>query len=406
MFCYAVCAVAVIGSTRCEPAEDGPTTDKAPQANRRSFGEYHGLYAPAYNAHYGAATYHGHYAPAASHYHTHGYAAPAHYHGHSYAPAHYHGHSYAPAHYHGPYYNHHETTVHGFKHQPVVYQSVVNTYPTATTVVHKPVPVPVAHPVPVPVDRPVAVEVPRPYPVAVNRPYPVTVIKPVAVPVAQPYPVTVYKPYPVPVYRPLPVATVARPVTSATTAVHYATRIPAAAVRVPFVRYSAPSSYQLQYSHAYAPRYRGVVAYQRPSAYHGPSAYQGLSSYQGSSAAYQGPSSYQGSYPADAPSSYLQQLAALRAAGGNFEVNEAAAAQQQTLQDEYSYLQEQRDLSATADIHHHHHDDDAHHLHHDQGLVDQDGGLDSGVGYSSLTSDETFKNSLGVPNTDYSGKKK
>jgi len=84
-------------------------------------------------------------------------------------------------------------------------------------------------------------------------------------------------------------------------------------------------------------------------------------------------------------------------------VNEAAA-QQQTLQDEYSYLQEQRDVGAT-DIHHHHHDDNAHHLH-EHSLIDQDGDLGSSAGYPSLTADETFKTSLGVPNTDYTGKKK
>ncbi|KAF0768426.1 adhesive plaque matrix protein, partial [Aphis craccivora] len=379
-FCYAVCALTVIGSTRCEPAaeDDGTPTDKASQANRRSYGEYHGLYAPAYHAHYAPASYHGHYAPASTHYHSYGYASPTHYHGHGYAaPAHYHGHGYAPAHYHGHYYNHHETTVHGFKHQPVVYQSVVHTYPTATTVVHKPVPVPVAHPVPVPVVRPVPVEVPRPYPVPVNRPYPVAVIKPVAVPVAQPYPVTVYKPYPVPVYRPTPaVVPVARP---AATAVHYAARLP---VRIPLVRYPATPSY-LHHSHAYAPQYRGAVAYPGQSSYQGQSAYQGPSSYQV-------PTAYQGSaYPADAPTSYLQQLAALRAAGGSYEVNEAAAAaQQQTLQDEYSFLQEQRDVGAT-DVHHH--DDDAahhHHLHHDHhGLIDQDSGLGSGAGYPPLTAE-------------------
>jgi len=221
--------------------------------------------------------------------------------------------------------------------------------------------------------------VPRPYPVPVNRPYPVPVIKPVAVPVAQPYPVTVYKPYPVPVYQPAAVIPVARP---AATAVHYATRIPT--VRVPVARYPAPSPY-LQHSHVYAPHYRGAVAYHGPTAYHGPSSYQPAA------------------YPAEAPSSYLQQLAALRAAGGNYEANEAAAAaaQQQTLQDEYSFLQEQRD-AGTADVHHH--DDGAHHHHlHDHGVIDQDSDLGSGAAYPpSLTADT----SLGVPSTDYAGKKK
>jgi len=86
-------------------------------------------------------------------------------------------------------------------------------------------------------------------------------------------------------------------------------------------------------------------------------------------------------------------------------VSEAAAAQQQTLQDEYSYLQEQRDVVGATDIHHHHHDGETHHLH-DHGVIDQDGDLGSNAGYPSLTADETFKTSLGVPNTDYTGKKK
>jgi len=138
-------------------------------------------------------------------------------------------------------------------------------------------------------------------------------------------------------------------------------------------------------------------------AYQGPSAYQAQSSLLQGTTAYQGPSSYQGAYSAEAPSSYLQQLAALRAAGGNYEVNEAAV-QQQTLQDEYSYLQDQRDVGAT-DIHHHHHDGETHHLR-EHGVIDQEGDLGSSAGYPSLTADETFKTSLGVPSTDYTGKKK
>lgn len=389
MFIYTACLVTVvaIGSASCEPKDDVSTSADKHQANRRSFGEYHqyGLqYAPSYHSHYGppaTTTYHGHYAPA---HHYHGHYAPAHhYHGHrlqGYAatPIYYHTHqNYAPGHYNGQYYNH-ETTVHSYnKHHPVVYQSVVNTYPTATTVVHKPVPVPVAQPIPVPVARPVAVEVPRPYPVPVARPYPVHVIKPVAVPVAQPYPVTVYRPYPVPVYRPVPVAV--RPFVH-----HYAaTRVPTA-VRVPLtVRY--PAAVQPSYLHHshhahYAPQYPTTVA---------------------------------------TPTTYLQQLAVLRAAaatattGGEYVLNEAAV-QQQSLQDEYGFLQEQPDVSVATDIHHHdddvHHHDHIDHHHHDHidhhhvhTAIDQDSGIS---GYPSLTTDETFKNSLGVPNTDYTVKKK
>lgn len=389
----------VIVSARCEPSgeDDAPVADK-PQTNRRSFGEYHpygvGLphqYAPAYHAHYApaAATYHGHYYHGAPH----GYAA---------APAHYHllhGRGYAPGHYyHGSHYV-----------KPVVYQSVVHTYPTATTVVHKPVPVPVAHPVPVPVARPVAVEVPRPYPVPVNRPYPVAVIKPVPVPVAQPYPVTVYKPYPVPVYRPLPVAVQARP------AVHYAIRAPLPAVRVvrpayhPVVAaaaaaqpyapaYAAPPNYH-SYAGSALPSYPATAVPSYPAA-----ALPGYSA--------TGPPHYPG-YPAEAPAasaSYLQQLAAVRGAtaavgaGGEYEVNEPA--QQQTLfQDEYPLLheqhqqhQQQQDVSITTDVRHHHH--------HDDGGVQYDQNGDIAGGYPSLTNDDAFKTSLGVPNIDYTGKKK
>lgn len=394
MFRYVICALFVINLAKCEPTSspssadiDGSTTGKQ-QANRRSIGEYHGLYAPSYHGHYAPATYHGHYATGTPHYHAYATTPTAHYHhlhAHSYAatPAHYHAHSYAPAHYHHGHYYNHETTLHGFKHhhhQPIVYQSVVNTYPTATTVVHKPVAVPVAHPVPVPVSRPVAVEVPRPYPVPVNRPYPVPVIKPVPVPVAQPYPVTVYKPYPVPVYRQVPVAVaVNRPA-----AVHYATRVPT--IRVPFTRYPVQPSYL--HSHAYAPQHSYAYAPQSHS--YGQQHYHEAA----------------GAYPVTAApvASYLQQLAALRtaASAGEYEVNEEAAQQETLLQGDYSYLQEQQDAAVTTDVHHHddtHHHHDAH-LHHHNHVIDQDSG------YPSLTTDESFKNSLGVPNTDYTGKKK
>lgn len=407
--------MAVVSSVRCEPAQengDDAPVDNKQQASRRSIGEYHGLYAPSYHGHYApaAATYHGNFAP---HYH----AGPDHYHLHAdgFTPAHLHGHGYAPAA--GHYHLGQEVLAHGaFRHQqPVVYQSVVNTYPTATTVVHKPVPVavPVAQPVPVPVARPVPVEVPRPYPVAVNRPYPVAVIKPVPVPVAQPYPVPVYRPYPVPVYRPLPVAPVARPVATVSRPV---------AVRVPLVRYQ-PAQSQLSYAHShravyapvhshravyapahshravYAPAHSHVYAAPHSHGYAAPHAhvYGPTRSY--APHYHVGPTSY----PA-AASSYLQQLAAVRAAsaaaasavgGDDYEVNEASA-EQQTLvgQDDYnSFLRdEQTDGHLHADAGHHH-------LH--EHVVDQDQG-----GYPSLTADETFKTSLGVPSTDYGGKKK
>lgn len=366
----------------CEPSTsvvDENLSDKtqSPQtANRRSIGEYHGLYPDT--------TYsHGHYAPAAStsyHGHYHIPVAP-HYHAHSYAADHYHG--YAPAHYHGHYYHTGNAALvhqHVYKHHhpAVVHQSVqVHTYPTATTVVHKPVPVPVAHPVPVPVDRPVAVEVPRPYPVPVNRPYPVTVIKPVPVPVAQPYPVTVYRPYPVPVYRPLPVATVARPVV-----VRPAVRLPTTRV-VPLVRY--PSSYPYHLHHAYAPAHQH--AYAVPAHHHAYAAPAHRHVY--STPVHQHYNTAEASYPASA-ASYLQQLAAVRAAAGTtgaYEVNEPVAAQQQPFPDEFPFLQNGQDAT---DIHHHH-----------DNAIDQDGD------YPSLTAaDETLKNSLGVPSTDYTGKKK
>lgn len=361
---------------KCEPSAsvtDTNSSDKTqpPQtANRRSIGEYPSLYP-------GTTYPHSHYASAASttyHGHYHIPTAP-HYHAHSYAGDHYHG--YAPAHYHGHYYHATDAALvhqHVYKHHhPVVHQSVqVHTYPTATAVVHKPVPVPVAHPVPVPVDRPVAVEIPRPYPVPVNRPYPVTVIKPVPVPVAQPYPVTVYRPYPVPVYRPLPVATVARPVI-----VRPAVRIPTTRV-VPLVRY--PSSYPYHSQHVYAPAHQHVYAAPAHQHVYATPAHQHV---------YSTPV-HQHYNTAEAPS-YLQQLAAVRTAAGTatgaYEVNEATAAQQQPFPNEFPFLQNEQDAT---DVHHHHDD-----------VIDQDGG------YPSLTAaDDTFKNSLGVPSTDYTGKKK
>lgn len=374
--CAAVCAVTVVSFVRCEQTsvsdtEDDVGSDKQQQANRRSIGEYHGLYAPA--------TYHGHYAP---HYYAHGFhsapnhyhaASPDHYHLHAngYAPAHFHGHGYAPGHYH---FNHEIAPVHEFKQQPIVYQSVVNTYPTATTVVHKPVPVPVAQPVPVPVARPVPVEVPRPYPVPVNRPYPVAVIKPVPVPVAQPYPVTVYKPYPVPVYRPLPITPVARP----------AVRIPVA-VRVPLQVRPYPATSYVHSHRVYAPAHSLAYAPAHSHAY-APAAPH-----------------YAPSRPS-APS-YLQQLAAVKAVqdgGAEYDVNEAVAAQQQqTLQEDgYSFLNEQQQDAAAiaADVYHHRHHGNLGHHHHHESVIEQDGS-----GYPSLTTDE---NSLGVPSTDYAGKKK
>lgn len=381
---------AVIVPARCEREDDDaaavPVADK-PQTNRRSFGEYHAYGLGLTPHHQYAPSYHAHYAP----------AAPATYHGHYYAsPAHHyqllHGRGYAPAHY----YHHHHHQAHYVK--PVVYQSVVHTYPTATTVVHKPVPVPVAHPVPVPVARPVAVEVPRPYPVPVNRPYPVAVIKPVPVPVAQPYPVTVYKPYPVPVYRPLPVAVHPRPV------VHYAVRAP-----VPAVRVVRPSYHPVVAAAAAAQPY--APAYAAPPNYH---AYAALPNYPAAAAA---PANYP-TYPADTPvapatASYLQQLAAFRATaagtvggGGEYEVNEPAAQQQPLFpQDEYPFLhhQQQQDVPLGTDDAHDHHQQ---HHHHDDGGVRYDQNGDLSGGYPSLTADDTFKTSLGVPNVDYTGKKK
>lgn len=376
-YVVAVYAVTVIGTARCDGPASSEPVDKR-HANRRSVGGDHHHHGPLY-----APSYYGHYAPAAypaGHYH----APQYHVHGLAAAPDHHHAHGYAgPAYYHaagGHYHFGHEAaaTVHG--RHPIVYQSVVNTYPTATAVVHRPVPVPVpvAHPVPVPVDRPVPVEVPRPYPVPVNRPYPVAVVRPVPVPVAQPYPV--YRPYPVPAYRP----PVARPVA--------AVRLPVAVRAPPHVRYPPqPASYvhshrvyAAPHAHVYAPAHSyGYATLARPY--------------------YRGPPSPV--YPAAAPapvSSYLQQLAAVRGAqeGAEYDdATEAAAAaavqqqqQQQAFQEDYQQFGQQ-DVA----------DDSAIRYRQEQQLqIGQDGG------YPSLTVDDSFKTtgSLGVPSTDYAGKKK
>lgn len=396
-YVVAVCAVSVIGTARCDgPASTEPTGQR--HVDRRSVGgdhHHHGLlYAPSYYGHYAPAAYPaGHYY--APHYHVHG--LPDH-HAHGYAgSAYYHA---AGGHYHFG----HEAAVHG--RHPIVHQSVVNTYPTATAVVHKPVPVavpvahpvpvpvdrpvpvahpvpvpvdrpvPVPHPVPVPVDRPVPVEVPRPYPVPVNRPYPVAVVRPVPVPVAQPYPV--YRPYPVPAYRP----PVARPVA--------AVRLPVA-VRAPplHVRYlPQPASYvhshrvyAAPHAHVYAPAHSyGYATLARP--------YR------------RGPPSpvYPAAGPAAVPS-YLQQLTAVRGAqeGAEYDdATEAAAAQQQQQQQAFQEDYQQFGQQDVAD-------DSAIRYRQEQQLqIGQDGG------YPSLTADDSFKTtgSLGVPSTDYAAKKK
>ncbi|XP_050540063.1 MAGE-like protein 2 [Daktulosphaira vitifoliae] len=325
----ALLVLAISTSVKCKTSH----TEK--KASRRSIGEYHEHYDHEHLAHY--APYHSHYPL----YHSH------------YAP--YHTHSF---------YNHHH-------HQPIVYQSLVQAVPTATTVVHKPVPVPVPHPVPVPVARPVPVEVPRPYPVevprpypvAVNRPFPVHVIKPVPVPVAQPYPVTVYKPYPVPVYRPLPVA-VAKPAV----AVQYAARLP---VRLP-LRYNPQPSYSYHghaaayaHHHAYTPYYTSAATYAPNSAY-------------SQAPAHAQTPNYAATEPYIAQTAHVNQLT--RGVQNEYEVNE------QTNEEDYSAFQESQEANLG--------------LEQLRGNVEQD--IDTR--YPPLTNGQDV--SLAVPNTDYANTKK